>query len=646
VRRFLASTLCLVGACRGAPPGARRVEADAAPVAVAPPDAAPTRPNGFVGSAACLECHGKQRGWRHSWHARALSPATPEYVVAAFDGRHFHGTSTEAWMRRRGGRYLMRTRSPEGVLADFPVDWVIGGEHMQDTITVFPDGRWQVLPVYWHASERAWVDYTEEKQGALTPGHPFFWANFRRTANRECLDCHTTGLEVTYDRSGHRFSTRFADPGVACESCHGPGARHAESSDGADIVDPKRLPPDRALAVCASCHGPRETLFPILDASRRFRPGDAYDDHYVALEIVDGLARSGDFFADGRPRTSSYEHQALIQSPCHRKGGAHCLTCHAAGHGDAPQPDELRVAADDTCRACHAPLFAAGAAHTRHAAKVGCVDCHMPPTVTGVRDRFADHAIEVPVPANTVRHGVPNACNACHTHAAESPEVTAAALVRLWPGAAARQARRLRLADAIDEKTAAGSERPLLAVLADTDEAPTLRGVAALLLAQRFPRNAVRLAPLAADPAPLLRLRAVEALGQAHAGVDVIAAHIGDESLPVRHAATIALANLGDPRAEAGARSLVEDPWSERLPAPHLMLGILAVGRGDLETAEREVDRAVELQPYRGDALVALAWLAEQRGDHARAQELLRETLRFEPDNRLARRRLDQPAAP
>jgi Tfp pilus assembly protein PilF len=76
------------------------------------------------------------------------------------------------------------------------------------------------------------------------------------------------------------------------------------------------------------------------------------------------------------------------------------------------------------------------------------------------------------------------------------------------------------------------------------------------------------------------------------------------------------------------------------------MLGILAVGRGDLETAEREVDRAVELQPYRGDALVALAWLAEQRGDHARAQELLRETLRFEPDNRLARRRLDQPAAP
>ena len=45
-----------------------------------------------------------------------------------------------------------------------------------------PDGRWQVLPVYFHTTGKAWVDYTEAKQGALTPEHPFYWTNSRRMA--------------------------------------------------------------------------------------------------------------------------------------------------------------------------------------------------------------------------------------------------------------------------------------------------------------------------------------------------------------------------------------------------------------------------------------------------------------------------------
>src|SRR5947208_45462 len=86
---------------------------------------------------------------------------------------------------------------PVGALADFPVDWVIGGKRMQDDVTVFPDGRWQVLPVYFHTTKHEWVDYTESKQGALTPDHPFYWTNARRMANHECLDCHTTNLAVS-----------------------------------------------------------------------------------------------------------------------------------------------------------------------------------------------------------------------------------------------------------------------------------------------------------------------------------------------------------------------------------------------------------------------------------------------------------------
>ena len=32
--------------------------------------------------------------------------------------------------------------------------------------------------------------------------------------------------------------------GKACESCHGPGAKHAASADKTDILNPAHLPPD------------------------------------------------------------------------------------------------------------------------------------------------------------------------------------------------------------------------------------------------------------------------------------------------------------------------------------------------------------------------------------------------------------------
>ncbi len=610
-------------------------EPDAGVVAVSPDAPRAVVANRFVGAAACVECHDKKvNRFKRDWHPRALSAPMPATVVGDWHGARFRGASSEAVMSSSDHAYRMRTAGADGVVADHAVAWVIGGKRMQDSLTAFPDGRWQVLPVYYHVTGKAWVDYTESKQGALGPDHPFYWTNFRRTANRECLDCHATGLAVRYDRGARRFATELADPGVTCEACHGPGGRHADTQEPGDIVNPKRLAAPRAMAVCAQCHGPRNPLFPLLDAAHRFRPGDLYDDHYQALVVVDGPDRSGDFFADGRPRTSSFEYQAVSQSACWRRGQATCLSCHAAPH-EAERPDELRAAADDTCRPCHAGAFAAGRAHTHHR-RVGCVGCHMPSVVTGVLDTFADHALDVPDPEVTARHGVPNACNACHAHAKEKPEVTAAALARLWPDAAARQARRRRLADAIDESTRARSREPLVAVVADRDEAPTLRGAAAVLLGQRFPADApAALVPLLDDPDPLVRVRAVEGLGFARArGAASRLARLAtsDPALAVRHFATLTLFDLGEAaRAEEAARALARDPASEALPQPHVLLALAAGRRRDLDGARRELERALALIPYNADNLVLYADLLVAMGKRTEARAALEEALRFAP---------------
>jgi hypothetical protein len=572
---------------------------------------------GYIGSGACLECHAKKRaGWQRSWHARALARADRASLVGDFGGAHFGGSSSEAWMRQRGDRALMRTHGPDGALADFAVDWVIGGKRMQDDLTVFGDGRWQVLPVYFQVTQRRWVDYTEAKQGRLAPDHPFYWTNLRRMANRECLDCHVTGLDVRFDRAAHKWSTDFVDAGVACEECHGPGVKHADSTLAADIFSPKKADKERALDDCAQCHGPRSPLFPLLDADHRFRPGQRYEDFYDPIVVLIGGKHSGDFFADGRPKSSSFEYQAMLQSACYRKGGATCLTCHTAPH-EQHGSDELRLPGDESCRGCHAAEFAAGEKHTRHARPVGCLACHMPKVVAGVLDKFADHAIDVPVPGNSARHEVPNACATAGCHATWKADRVEASWQKLWPDAAGRAARRRRLADAFDDKSAADSLRPLVDTIGDGGEAPTLRGAAAMLLAQRFPDRAGAIAPLTEARSATLRAKACEALGVARArpAADLLFARGSDEALAVRQAAALALTTLGDGRAEALLERLAREPASSHLMQPHVALARLAMRRGDLARARSELETVAQLTPYFAEALVQLAGVVARLGD-------------------------------
>lgn len=629
------------------------VRPDAAvPAAVAKRSAGP--PRTYVGSARCSACHEQEyAAWKRSWHAKALAPATPPFVVGNFANAHFAGTSSEAWMKRRGPDYVMRTRGVDGKQADFAVQWLIGGKRMQDAVTVFPDGRWQVLPVYFHVADGQWVDYTEAKQGALSPTHPFYWTNSRRMANHECLDCHTTGLRVAYDESARTWSTEWVDPNVACEDCHGAGSAHAASTEAADIVQPVTAG-EVGMSACARCHGPRRPLFPLLDPAHQFELGQAYDELYDPIVVTMDGGMSPDFFVDGRPKTSSYEYQAMLQAACFRQGKATCLTCHAAPHapGEGRHAELRDRDPDASCKGCHADVAAAGSAHTHHqtAPAQRCIACHMPPVVSGVLDHFADHSIDVPVPQNTEAHGVPSACGVCH---ADRPAAAlSASLAAWWPNAGVRAARRIRLAAAFDPATARASARPLLQVLTDTAEAPTLRGAAAILLARRFgPQTAPALRPMLSDPNVLLRAKGAEAIGiaKAVAAADALAAHIEDPSLRVQLAVALALADLADPRGEDALRRLAEAPESSHLLAPHTELGPRYAQQGKLQAARHELRQVAALAPYYADALVQLARVEAALGDLTAARARLAQSLQLEPQHagaKALRTQLDRKPAP
>ena len=641
VAQTLLSVLLIAACHREMPHAATKKAAESSSF-----ESLPSR-DAYAGSASCRECHEKNFDrWSHDQHSRALAPANATSVKGKFGGQHFRGESSEAWMSRKDEKFVMRTRNREGKLADYPVSWVIGGKRMQDSITVMPDGRWQVLPVYFHITGGgAWVDYNEAKQGRVAPDHPYFWTNFRRTANKECIECHATGVDVRYDRAAHTWSTEITDAGVACEACHGPGARHAETKEKRDIVRPDHIDKELALSICARCHGPRDPLFPLLDAKDQFRPGQRYDARYQALVITDGTERSGEYFADGRPSSSTFETQALLQSRCYRIGGATCLTCHTAPHAEEHGDTELKPGSRDaSCRTCHAAIAALGIAHTHHKVAT-CLDCHMPKVLTGVLDKFADHAIDVPNVRNTIVHGVPNACGVCHGN--KSAGLLAASLDSWWPNARVRNERRIRLADAIDEKMATSSLPALSAVVRDVSEAPTLRGAAAVILAQRFGTAAADvITPLLHDDNEVVRARLIEALGYANArqSADAVASLINDPAIRVRQNAALVLASFDDPRAPAALAKLASDPATTHLVRPHILRGIGAANRGDFDAATRELEFALNDAPYATDALVLLADVYARRGDVPHARALLEEALRFNPAHRGARTRLDASA--
>ena len=588
----------------------------------------------YAGSNACGDCHDDElKNWQKSWHARALAPATDKFIVGNYDNAHFKGTSSEATMSRRGTVRTMKTQGPDGSIAEFPVNWVIGGKRMQDAITVFPDGRWQVLPVYYHVTAKSWVDYTETKQGALTPEHPFWWTNARRMANHECLDCHTTNLTVAHDDASGKWTTTASDFTVACESCHGAGGLHADPAGNgkAHITQPVKAGA-AGVAACARCHGPRQPLWPLLDPEHRFEIGADYDEAYDPIVVtLPGGGISSDFFADARPATSSFEYQAMLQSACYRKGNATCLTCHTAPH-EAKRKAELRDEPDKICKSCHKTL-AADHSHHSAAAKATCIACHMPPVVNGVLDKFADHSIDIPAASD--RH--PNTCGTCH---ADKPLAKLAeAIAKWWPDAGKRQARRERLADAFDEATAAASAAPLRLVITDKDEAPTLRGAAAITLARRIHADAASaVVPLLASPSVVLRAKGCEALGDAHARTagDAVAKLLADRSLRVRLACSLALFDMRDPRGELALHQLATDPATTRLMLPHLELGRAAMRRRDYATGKVELTKAVELAPYFTDALVELAAAYAELGDLAQARHRVQAVLAVEPNFRAA----------
>src|SRR5262245_18919255 len=71
-----------------------------------------------------------------------------------------------------------------------------------------------------------------------------------------CQGCHED-IFKTHQKSLHaaiESNKKFGFEGRSCESCHGPGSKHAESLSPADIRNPGKLAAGEWEQTCLGCH--------------------------------------------------------------------------------------------------------------------------------------------------------------------------------------------------------------------------------------------------------------------------------------------------------------------------------------------------------------------------------------------------------
>ena len=603
-----------------------------------PPAPAGEPPAPLAGSASCRPCHAVFfQKWSTSFHGLAMQPhtgdfardrLTPQAKPLAIRGRSYRAVIGT------GADHVEET-GPEG-RKTHPIVQVLGGKNVCYFLTPLDRGLLQVLPVAYDMKRREWFSTAGSavRHFAGVTDEELEWTDRAYTFNTSCFSCHVSQLATNYEPSTDSYRTVWAEPGVSCETCHGPAGEHVKAFEGLapgvspkdwKIISVKGLSKEQRSDLCASCHAKASPLW------TSFRPGDRFFDHFDLTTL-----ENPDYHPDGRDFGENYTLTSWRMSPCAKSGRIDCVHCHTSSGRY-----KFKDRPNDACLPCHEGRVKNAASHTHHAGDgpgTRCTDCHMPMTEFA-RMRRSDHSMRPPAPAATRELGSPNACSACH---ASRDTDWAEKTIRGWGGgrwserilregrlvAAARQGDWSRLTEMLryledpgrDEIVTVSLVR-LLAGFEDATKWPALRA-------------------LAADASPLVRAAAVTALEGDRGARDLVLAATRDDVRLVRVRAAAALGAVDPATVKEPARASLVAARAEHerslLARPddfasQYNLGNLQLERGDPAAAAGRYRKALALRPDHVASLVNLSMAEARLGRLDEAEAALREAIRAQP---------------
>jgi hypothetical protein len=333
----------------------------------------------YVTSEACADCHELEHAsWQRTLHPKMFRPVTrPDDILGDFS-----------------------TPDPAVTFKKEAIEYVVGNRWEQVYVRII-EGEYYPLPAKWLVQKKQWIPYKVND-----------WQDTPMT--KKCNGCHVTGFEPD--------TGEFAEFGIGCEACHGPGSRHTANRnmvqqwsctlchDHLDNGGEGENDIIRTVAptVCGQCHSRGKNAQTGNIAAGRFNfpvnnlPGDNIDSNFTQKLLANdpenkywwgfGISKNrhqeyADWGKSGHAKALAHLQEGnATRSPSCSKGapGDACLTCHSADYhfakeDEKPTLDTARYGV--TCVSCHNPHGLDRLAHDDIPGK--CGNCHM--------DNFANH---------------------------------------------------------------------------------------------------------------------------------------------------------------------------------------------------------------------------------------------------------------
>ncbi len=282
------------------------------------------RSDTYKGSKLCLACH----------------KATNKAIAEAYP-RTAHALSFWKVGEEKGGQRILGDFGKAPGFTQDQVSYVLGVGRGEQA---YLDTNFKLLVPMWDVASKSWQVRQPSVDGAT-----------------QCVTCHVTG----YDQP----TKEWTEPGVGCESCHGPGGEHITASDKkASIVQPQTLDPLREAMICGQCHSLGQDMSGKYPRSPEYRPGDDLPETFVDSKPAEHVPHMA-------PPWSEYS-EWLQSKHASASPPTTCTTCHEP-HGVSNLPHQLRKEGNALCLDCHKNLT--GAEHAPATLEeTTCASCHMP----------------------------------------------------------------------------------------------------------------------------------------------------------------------------------------------------------------------------------------------------------------------------
>jgi len=295
----------------------------------------------YVGSQACLGCHADQSvAWQESLHHESFQVIDNP---AAYPGD-------------------VSAAAPELQAELKQADYVWRGKRFvaQDPVT----GDLKYLNVQWNTETLAYETY---KGGSI-------WSD-------SCGGCHSGAVN-----SG--IHKEMTEPGISCESCHGPGRDHILGKGDRSKIVTSTLPSE----TCAQCHSGMNTIKGQPRNAVGYKPGTPIEDYaatFLPNSYVNGQVppQKDDHHLEEYPQWKASGHanatNLLIEHGPAYPQRQECIYCHSTAAGIQIKEKGLPFNAETdlvndgvSCVACHDSHNSEFTAQLKMEPQALCVSCH------------------------------------------------------------------------------------------------------------------------------------------------------------------------------------------------------------------------------------------------------------------------------